>query len=365
MDNNDAPVRVGRTVTVPVQRPEPVVYSSLRYAGALAARLGNHVINAHYLAGAGTPGAHPNTVYADAVPELAAVVRAQVAREAWHLWRRVRREVLAGRQSLASYRADRALHIRHDGVLLRESPGKGVMVRLRILTPPAPFHELHVWPAALAKDHYLSATLAKLASGEYKLGYAGLRWDRHHRLTLRLSYRKEAPPAEQRAGECRAELVCAAETWLRCAGRALSLGDYVHRLVTVKASFGAIQRRIRIDLGRARRRNKMRRVMAAAPDFTTWSRGPLHELSRGIIEWSVARGAAGLTMSVTDLAPDLPWSRLAELLAYKCVERGLVFEQSIQSAAAEQRTVEDAIKTIKRGVVRDLREAREVLRDVS
>jgi hypothetical protein len=59
-----------------------------------------------------------------------------------------------------------------------------------------------------------------------------------------------------------------------------------------------------------------------AESFEEWAHGPLHQLSRQIVDWSRKYGATVLRLSMKHTA-QLPWADLEALIEYKAEELGI------------------------------------------
>ncbi len=350
-----------RVVRVPLRMfPVPAkdsgeadVWRELRRAALFAATYGNQRLSEYYAnaraASRKVPLPEWGTVYTDYADTLSAVVRDAIDREVQGIWQRIGKDVFRGAQTLARFQAGRSLVFRERGVKLMQTPptkaskGRpGYSIVLRVLprkVNPVPY-EFEVFGPALAKDPYLARLLEKLWKGAdgHSITKATLVFERPGRkLFLLLSYSKPIVQVDP------AKVICSIEwneergLFLRCEGREISLNDHIHRLVTMKRNFESIHKRLKHDLAKARRFHPYRRALVKSGTFTNWARGPLHELSKKVVDWALMQKAGNIEWHVPPMKDaqrenQAPWQRLAQLIEYKARDAGIVFVGKVEDA---------------------------------
>jgi hypothetical protein len=330
---------------------EPDVWRDLRRAALFAATYGNARLSEYYVSSraASRKVDMPEwgTVYTDYADTLSAVVRDAIDREAQGIWQRIGKDVFRGAQTVARFQAGRSLVFRDRGVKLmqtpptKESKGRpGYTVALRVFprkVNPLP-HEFEVFGPALAKDPYLARLLGKLWRKEdgHAITKATLVFERPGRkIFLLLSYSKPVVQVDSKKVVCTVEWNEERGLHLRCEGREISLNDHIHRLRVMKRNFEGIHKRLKHDLAKARRFHAYRGALVKAGTFTTWSRGPLHDLSKKVVDWAVLQKAGNIEWRVPpmkDAARDdqAPWQRIAQLVEYKARDAGVAFVGKVE-----------------------------------
>lgn len=356
------PTRAQRTILVPLEFVTDETWVALRRLSYLCAAFGNHLLSSSYCAVKGLTGLTP---YTDAKGELSSAVRDAVSRECMGLWRRLGKKILRGEQTLARFAADRALVVRDRGVRLLQE-GAGYTVTLRVHPRNAgEVTRLPVWMPAPKRDAWLAATLDALARGEFEITKGTLQFERPGRkLYIRITYVRSTggtlSPASHDAGtrgalqaphpvsgapgtfavvEYRPEPEPGL-LFVRCDGRTLSLHDAVYRLSQMKTHFAGIHARLRRCLGKRGRRRDHRRALVQAGSFERWAEGPLHQLSRQIVDWATEQRAIGVHWTIetpnvqkpSNSLERLPWYRLKEFVTYKAADAGLRFSQTAPAA---------------------------------
>jgi hypothetical protein len=246
--------------------------------------------------------------------------------------------------------------------LLRDEAGAYTITLRLIPQDVGEVTRLPVWMPALRKDRWLADLLATLHAGDWPITKATIQFERPGRKVFaRLTYERPVPTAETREGQATLGPVEAdGALWLRANGRTLSLSDRVYHLRTMKDHYAGILARLRRDLGKRGRRQDHRRAVLRAGTFERWSEGPLHVLSRMIVDWCVRERIATLVWAIGEDG-SLPWDRLSRLVCYKAQEAGLAVSQITPSAAPTDalRNGEDGAASegrTKRGRVKPLQE---------
>jgi len=313
----------------------------LRYA-YIAARFGNQLLTSQYaqftarqqIAALAEQHQVPEkellkawTVYRDFADELSGYVRDAVQREVQGIWKRLFKDIMAGRQTLACFRMHRALSIRGRGVTLFKDQDSAYHFTFRFGPRSGAPTQLSVYMDTLCRNPFLEALLDKLIDGTtYEITHATIRIPRTgNKLKVLLGYRK--PAVAQLVHETRALVALEAGVLVvRCGSTMMTLGDRVYRLREMKLHLDGIQRRLRATLNRRSRRGEYRRQLAHAQSFEEWARTPLHQLSSEIVTWAQRAGAGQLVYMMPSTA-DLPWATLHQQLEYKSAEHGMRYER--------------------------------------
>jgi hypothetical protein len=313
---------VSRVVRVPLEMVRDETWRDLRRLAYHCATFGNTLLSESYTKAKGLK-AEFNT-YTDFNEMLSAGIRDAVSRECVGLWRRLGRVILRGEQTLARFSADRALVVRGRGVRL-ERNGDGIVAQLRLHPrSQAEVTELKVWPHALKRDRYLRTLLDNLAAGEWKIAKGTILFRRPGRkIFLLLSYNKPLEELVAGSETATCEITADALVVRATTGHRLALGDRMHRLSAMKEHYAGIRRRLHHDLNKRGSRYKHRQALLKAGSFEKWAQGPLHELSRHIIDWCRAENCGELRWIVAHDAPELSWDKLERLCGYKAGEAGI------------------------------------------
>lgn len=372
-----------RTVRVPLAQPDDETWRRLRTFAAKAAQFGNHMLADLYVAHVnGVTGdalkAVRRTAYARMNEELSSWVRgAMTQNRVRGVWRRMGRNVLAGRARLACFSADRALTIEADqgsnpGALyerdgedyvlvcrfapveMRDEAGKLVgrrePIRLRLA------HNR----GAARRDAYLREAVEAIWSGAWSPGTLTIRFDmEEHTVDAVLSY---SMPGAAAGGDGMGATLGpfkpeTGELWLRFdrAGvPAVNFAHRIHHMQTRKATHAGTVHRLRRKMGGEKGgRRRYRKRLEEIKDFGTWAHGRMHELSSNIVKRLRADGVSELRVAALGEG-DLPWYTLKQQLAYKCEAAGI----RIAVPDAAQEATHRAEKATQAKVARRLRKVR-------
>lgn len=323
-----------RTCRVPLKIPSAQQWAELRRLAFRCASFGNHVLTDIYAKSRGVSGLSPYTDYSDV---LSSAIRDAVNKECASVWRRLGREIQQGKQTLARFRADRALVIRERGVLLKHAESGDVFLSVRLHPKhKGPLTVFRVWMPALRRDEWLSDVLKKIEAGAYPLTKLTLQFRRPGRKIIALlSYRLPITESSPGCMKAMLEYACG-ELRLSSRDHTISLNDNIHRLTEMKLHFAHIHSRLRTHLGKPGRSRALRRALVKAGTFERWAEGPLHQLSSEIIEWCRRYKSGTLQWNIKNPKPDLPWARLASLLQYKAKDAGIQFHIANLSAETEE-----------------------------
>ena len=320
MEKGDQQGMTHRTCRVPLKIPNAKQWLELRRLAHSCAMFGNHLLTESYAKAQGVSGLHPYTDYNGL---LSSAVRDAVNGDCVGIWRRTGKRILKGEQTLARFSADRALVVRGNGVILQRNDGGALEIKVRLHPKDiAPATLLPVWMPALARDRWLADIVDRLESSAYPLTKLTLSFERPGRKVIALvSYRKPISRCDPAQNEATLECSCE-ECRLRCGNYALSLNDAIHRLSAMKQHFGGIHSRLRRHLGRSGRRRTLRLALLKEGTFENWAQGPLHQLSREIVEWCQEHEVGLLRVKIAS-AGNLPWARPLGLIQYKADEAGV------------------------------------------
>lgn len=322
---------VQRTIKVPIALPKPKewdkTWMQLRRLAMFSATFANEMLNERYAHAKGVK--YEKTAYKDWNVELGSYTRDAVTREVQGMWQRNGKAILRGDQTLGRFTADRCLCCRERGVHLQPMEDT---FQIRLTFEPSKTSEafrFDVYRAALAKDHYLRGTLDKLAAGVHPITKASVLFERPGRkIFIVLAFSKEIDPNANEGRSAKVLLDEEGGIYVHSEGQVLTLGDRTHRLREMKERFESIHSRIRHDLGRRGRYDRMRQVFAKTESFEEWSHGPLHQMSHEIVEWCRHRGVSQVIWAIPDES-GLPSTRLMGLCEYKAAEMGMsVFSQT-------------------------------------
>jgi hypothetical protein len=343
MDDESATRTADRTCRVPLKIPGPRQWTELRRFAHQSANYGNHLLTELYAGAKGLRDLHSYTDYRDI---LSSAVRDAVNRDCAGVWRRWGKNILSGEQTLARFSADRALAVRDRGATLARADNGALFLSLRLHPrSKGPATILRVWMPAVRRDQWLADLLGKIERREYPLTRLILAFKRPGRgIVALISYRK--PIVEDAPGRHEATLWCSSgECRLLSQERSYSLNDSVHRLAAMKLHFTSIHARLRRDLGKRGRRRVLRQALLRAGSFERWAEGPLHQMSREIIDWCREQQVGSLRWTVEGPAGELPWSRLAALVRYKGEEAGI---RLVAAAATDEADMDSRRKARRR-----------------
>lgn len=340
--------RTNRVVRIPLvmfpkaENPDDDVWLVLWRAALQAANYGNLRLSESYAKkkaeenGVEIPGW---SGYRDFNEKLSASVRDAVDRECQGIWRRLGKKIFRGEQTIGRFQAGRALVVRGRSIKLLRTKSKDdkptFALQLRILPRKiSGLHEFEVYAPALQRDPYLKGLLDKLCAKAdgHEITKASIVFERPGRkVFILLSYSKPAIESDPDKTTCGVEWRMDRGLFLRCNGREISLNDRITRMVTMKKNFSGIHKRLKHDLAKARRMHEYRKALVKAGNFDTWVQGPLHELTRRIVDWAKQQGAGNVEWRVAipadvPLNERAPWSRIQAEVAYKSEEAGLSFK---------------------------------------
>lgn len=383
-----------RTVRLPIQRPDDATWKLLRAVACKAARFGNLALADLYVAVVhGKQGdafrAIQNAAYRRMNDELSGWVRgAMIQTRVRGYWRRAHKDVLAGRERLACFSADRSLVIaadqsnnlgalydrdgesfvlscRFEPVEIRDEDGKlaGRREPVRLV--------IDLNSPGARKDAFIREAVEAIWSGTWKPGTVTLRFDRmRHKLDALVSCAKPAVPfVEGAVGATLGPFIPeTGELWLRYddESRPLNFAGRINHMRSMKRDHDGIRARYgRRCFGSGRKRRQVyRRKLRNLGSFQTWSQGKMHQLSREIIAALQSQGVT--TLRVLGLGvEDLPWHELGGQLKYKCEEAGIRCEMpSVKQDATYRAEKAELSKRTRRAkkAAADLEAARELLR---
>lgn len=317
---------VSRVLRVPVRQLPDEQWRVVRRLAYKTAQFGNVLLSEQYTKAKGFDGKF--RTYTDFNTELSSAVRDAVGREVIGIWRREGRKVLRGEQTLGRFGANRALVVRDVGVKLVQWGGGNLAIHLRLEPKPAePFtfaldmHAIRHW-----KHKYLSQSLERLVNKEQRITKASVVFEKlTKKIALFLTYDKVLAPATASHTRTATFSVLGDGTCkLQSQGNVLTLSDRIYRLMFMKEHFGKIHERIRASLGKVGRWRDNRKALLKAGSFEVWAQGPVHQLSRQIVNWCQANNVGTLTWQIEDNAPSLPWHELQKQVEYKASEIGIV-----------------------------------------
>lgn len=321
-----------RTCRVPLRHPAAEQWKELRELAYWCANYGNHVLTQLYAKTKGVKGLRPYSEYRYA---LSSAIRDAVDRECQGVWRRLGRKIMRGEQSLATFSADRALVVRGRGVRLTRVDNGDAVLRVRLQPrDKAPATVLRIWMPALRRDPWLAGIIEKIETGTFPLTRLTLEFKRPGRKVIALlAYRRSLVESQPKSNEATLEYA-GGECRLRSDGSVLSLNDAIHRLSAMKLHFTDVHRRLRRDLGKPGRYRTLRRALLKAGTFERWAEGPLHQLSRRIVDWCGSHQVGVLRWEIHKASLELPWTRLENLVQYKGDDLGIrILKPYIESQA--------------------------------
>lgn len=331
-----------------------------------------------------------NAAYRRMNDELSGWVRgAMIQTRVRGYWRRAHKDVLAGRERLACFSADRSLVLAADQSnnlgALYERDGESFILSCRF--EPVEIRDedgkltgrrepvrlvIDLGSPGARKDQYIREAAEAIWSGTWKPGTITIRFDRmRHKLDALISCAKPSVPvADGVVGATLGPFVPeTGELWLRYddeQGRPLNFAGRINQMRQMKLDHEGISARYqRRCFGSGRKRRQVyRRKLRRLGSFQTWSHGKMHQLSHEIVAALRLQGVT--TLRVLGLGvEDLPWHELASQLSYKCEEVGIRCElpSAKQDATyrAERAEVAKRSRRAKKAAG-DLAAARELLR---
>lgn len=348
--DGDVMKTVQRTIKVPIDLPKPKEWDktwvALRRLAMFSASFANEMLNEKYAQAKGVK--YEKTAYKDWNEELGSYTRDAVTREVQGMWQRNGKKIMRGDQTLGRFTADRCLCCRERGVHLQPMDGT---FQIKLTFEPSKSGQafrFDVWKPALAKDHYLRGTLDRLASGVHEIAKASVLFERPGRkVFVCLSYSKEIDEVDAGGHVAKVLVDDDGGIYVSCEGQMLTLGCMTTRLRAMKEHFAAIQHRLRHDLGRRGRYDRMRQVMRDHQTFDDWADGPLHQMSHQIVAWCAARSVGQIVWAIPEES-GLPSTRLMSLCDYKAAELGMVVfsqtraEKEQKAELRKQRAIERA-----------------------
>jgi len=343
MDESQQVRLVHRTCRVPLRISKGTQWIELRRIAYLCASFGNHLLTESYAKAKGVSGLHP---YADYRAMLSAAVRDAVSSECVSIWHKLGRQILRGEQTLARFAVDRALVVRGQAVSLERAPDNGLVLRARLIPAQAgPAMIFPVWMPPLKRDRWLSDVLGKLESESYRMTKLIVVFERPGRKVAALvTYCKPVDASAPSTGEAMFECTNQ-DCRLRCGGHALSLNDAIHRLSVMKQHFAGIHTRLRRHLGKRGRRHAFRQALLRTGTFEQWAQGPIHQLSRQIVDWCREHEVGVLRWNVEQTSAELPWARLEAFVTYKAEDANI---QVLSVASNEAHSSKVFVNTVMR-----------------
>lgn len=341
-----------RTIRLPLERPDDETWKLMRAVACKAARFGNLALADMYAAKvSGAKGKVlkqvTNEAFKRSNDELSGWVRgAMMQNRVRGYWRRSGRDVLAGRERLACFSADRALTIsadqrgnkgalyewdgdvpvlvcRFEPVQIRDDDGvyqgkrEPTVLRVAIDSP------------GVRKDRYIREAIEMIWSGAWLPGTITFRFDRRRRKidALVSCSMPDVPKTDTERGATLGPYKPeTGELWLRFDddyGAAKNYAHRIHRMLHHKEHHMGIVRRLRRRMGRDNgRRQVYRRKLRELGDYADWARDRMHELSAEVVQACRHHGVSELRVAGLG-EDDLPWHALAEQLAYKCDDGGI------------------------------------------
>lgn len=263
---------------------------------------------------------HP---YTDYNKELSSKVRDAMTTEVDAVWAKYAKRVLAGHKSLPTFNSDRALTVREQhgaGVSVRRD-GDGFSVAFNFLPGGTESEEVYpVYKMHEKKVMWLTEMLEGMANNRIPVKKAAIVFDkrRPRKIMARITYLKKFDLETDALGATASigPVGNDGELYVRMPGRNQSLTHYVQLLADKKRDRAGIWQRIRLS----KRRNAMRKFET----FEKWSHGPLHQLSRSIVQFCVDNKCRSLEWCIVPKGEvsgyALPWEKLKMMVDYKARE---------------------------------------------
>ena len=279
------------------------------------------------------------STYTDYSNDLSAAIRDAVGREVVGMWRRLGKDVLSGRQTLGRFSAGRALVIRDRGVRLeRGEHGLEMVLRLKPGTEPVTRLAIYVPP----KDLYVKKTLERLEKEPGRINKGTVVFDRRNarKFSVFLAYEKEVSDVRAEGENAQVYVLSDGTMRVHCAGRTLSLSEYVYRATSMREHIARIHGRLRAHLGKLKQvkdRRRLSRKLSHTISFEVWSEDWLHQLSRRVALFAVNNGAKDITWHIDQGVPELPWHQLQTMTSYKAGEYGIT---QIRAARAPKKALQ-------------------------
>lgn len=330
-------MEVRRTVRVPIERPNDATWKKLRDTSFMASRFGNRMLARQYAKKLGWTSVEGDLrgEYKDDNDKLGGEVRKAIQNETLWIWTRSGRNILAGRDRLARFSADRALRLPADpnnrGAIFLRTGDDYVIACAIEPKKVAERIRLRVWlqSTRIQKDSYIREAIERIWQGVWRPRTVALVFDqRKHSIDALISCLMPLHVAP--TGERSATIgpILDGRLWLRFEhGPSVELTDCVREAEDKKQHFSGIQQRLRRRAGRhAGWRQGYRKKLRELGSFEDWSRNWMHQLSRRIVAACRTHGASSL--SFIDLQGDLPWFRVREQCSYKGQEFGLVVSKA-------------------------------------
>lgn len=352
-----------RSIQLPIERVDDDTWKLLRAIAAQTARYGNRMLAGQYVMRSGVfdemlelfgvedkaerrklRTAFQSRLRRDENDEIGCEVRAAMERRCQATWQRSGKLILRGSERLACYSADRALSIRatgHRGGVNFVWDGDTPCLDCKL--QPQSTHDPVRLRVALEstrarKDWYIRSAVQAIWGGDWRPGQVTIRFDRmRKKLDVKVSVRVPREQAEEGEAIKTAALGPLDEYGqlrLRFDGGSTSPPfPQVEQMRRMKDHMDGIKKRIQRTIGRGKGRRRTKRDLLARQSFEQWAAGPVHQLSRAIIDMCRKVGVA--TLVVTDFSDgDLPWSTLKFQLAYKGEEVGIHVVETEESTPA-------------------------------
>lgn len=354
---------VSRVVKIPIEYPKPKVWDKtwvqLRRLAMNSASFANEMLNEKYAQAKGL--SYEKTAYKDWNEELGSYTRDAVSREVQGMWKRNGKNILRGDQTLGRFTADRCLCCRERGVKLTRGKDGAFSIKL-VFEPKKTGQEFvfNVYMPAVQRDDYLKKLIDKLASEVYPITKATVVFERPGRkVFLMISYSKSIVCREgiQEGRIATVQLDCDGLIYVSSEGQVLTLGNETHQIRSKKEHFEGIQRRLKACLGQRGSYDRMRQVMKNTQSFSDWAQGPIHNMSRRIVNWCSSRGVSLIVWNIPDES-GLPSHQIYTQCQYKCEEAGI----SVRSQTQEERKQKIELRK-QRAIERSQAEASEDVSD--
>lgn len=209
------------------------------------------------------------------------------------------------------------------------------------------------------KDEYRVPMLRRFATGDLQIDAARVVFKFHSAKTLlQLTYKIER---DDEAGDLHATLALLSDgrLLLRCGDQAIDYTSRITQLDQLREQWDAITRRWSCQISRRRGAARIRRRKNASLRFDDRRDSLLHQWSREMAEWLVAKGAG--TLSVAEaVGGNWAASRLKAMLDYKCKERGIELVEPTLADPETERTVKAALRRRARRAKKDAEAIRQL-----
>ena len=335
------PHTVTRTLTVTLQLDVPT-FQRLRDLSWQAARYGNLYLRALWAEAmqlrvdpeAGDPHDVSKWIRRDEKQELSTAVYAAIERDAFALWRRHGRRILAG-APLPEFQVGKALAIRRDGVRLVHDATAHFTALLTVQAHTCPGGARLACPLAhgTIKDHQ-APLLSAMAARDIPITKATIVLKPGRaQVLLRLAYPRTTllPPLGARVATLGP--IDGHRLMLRSETQTRDYSGRLHTVLTRKEAWDRIRRRAALQIGRHRGAARTKRRVLAALSWDDWLSTFLHQWSRDLLTWCQGQGVATLHLVGLERAD---WSafRFTQMLTSKGEEVGITVRTEADLADA-------------------------------